>query len=153
MAEPAQQPPQPRRDHALLSVVGDDLFSRIDARAAQLFHERVGIGQRMAAAGSGLRRGEILVEVQEARAWDMRLFVFRAPAGGIGEIVPAVEHRPVGVGKLPREDVGADERGEDHVLILSRTASFRTIPLARKLRPPAKTWRSVDAPAGCSDNP
>src|SRR5712691_863983 len=78
----------------------------------------------MPAVPPSLRRRQVLVEVQESGAGDVRLFVFRAPAGGIGEVVPAVEHHPIGIGKLPREDFGADERGEDHAAILSRGASY-----------------------------
>src|SRR5207247_10557182 len=89
MTQPAQQPPQPRSDHAALSVVGDDLLSRIDTGAPQLFHERVRIGKRMPAVGSGLRSGGVLVEMQEAWAGDRRCRGLGAPARRIGEILAA----------------------------------------------------------------
>jgi hypothetical protein len=44
MAEPAQQPPKPRGDHAALRIVGDDLFPRVDAGVPELSHQCGGVG-------------------------------------------------------------------------------------------------------------
>src|SRR5882672_1996068 len=122
MAQSAQQPPQPRRDHAALSVVSDDLLSRIDARSAQLLHQHLRIGKRVPAVLSGFRRGEIVVEMQEACARDMRRCVFGTPAAGIGQVVTAIEYYPIRIGEVLREDFGADERGENHAAILLAAA-------------------------------
>jgi len=56
----------------------------------------------MPAVAPGLGRGQIVVEMQKARAGNVRLRVFSAAAPGPSEIVPAVEDHPVGVGEMLR---------------------------------------------------
>jgi len=56
--------------------------------------------------------------MQEACARHMLCLVLGAPAHRIGQIVSAVEHDPVGISEMLSEDFGADEREENHVLII-----------------------------------
>ena len=72
----------------------------------------------MPAVRSRLRSGEIVVQMQEARARDMRRGVLGASARRVGQIVAAIEDDPVGIGEMLREDFSADQRGEDHALII-----------------------------------
>ena len=123
MSQPAQKPPQAGGDHSALCIVGDDLLPRIDPGPLELFREDARIRQRMPAIASGFRGGEILVEGQEARPGDVRSGVFGPAAPRIGEIVAAVEHDPIGIGKIPRKNFVAGERGEDHAVILPALAA------------------------------
>ncbi len=72
----------------------------------------------MPAVGSGLPRGEIVVQMQEACAGNVRGLVLGTPARRVGQIVTAIEHDPIGMVEALREDFGADQRCEDHAAIL-----------------------------------
>ncbi len=52
MPEPAQQPPQPRRERGLVLIIGHDIGSGIGTGSAEERSERVGVRQGMS---SGLR--------------------------------------------------------------------------------------------------
>src|SRR2546427_8698201 len=60
----------------------------------------------------------ILVEMQKTCAGDVRCRILGTSARRIGQIVPTIEHDPIRIGEMLREDFGADERGEDHAAIL-----------------------------------
>ena len=59
-------------------------------------------------------RGQVLVEVDEARAGDMGLAVGAAARLGIGEIVPAVADDPAGVIEMRGEISDGNESGVLH---------------------------------------
>src|SRR5262249_37175577 len=132
--EPAQQPPQARRNHAALRVIGDDLLAGIDARMTELLREALGIGERVASVLSGLGSGQVLVQVQEARAGNVRLRVLGAPALRGGEIVAAVEDDPVGIVEMPGECVRSGERREDHSAILPGGRAIQMWPSSPRFR-------------------
>jgi hypothetical protein len=56
--------------------------------------------------------GKVFVEVQEARAGDVRLRVGEAAGFVAGEIVATVANDPVGIVEMRRELVSAYERAE-----------------------------------------
>ena len=50
----------------------------------------------MAAVAAGLRRGEVAVEVREARAGNVASSVLLLAESGLEQVVPAIEDAPAG---------------------------------------------------------
>ena len=102
---PAQHPPQARRECAGALLVADDLVTGLQSLPAQPGDEHGRVGKRVAAVAAGFGRGEIALEMGEARAGEVRLPVFLRSPFRLREIVAAVEYAPPGMsGKLAARD-------------------------------------------------
>ena len=91
--EPAQQPPQPARVHAVLLVVRDRLHAARHAETAEGLGKRVRIRQGVAAVRPVSGTGEVAAEgcVDRARDVRRRMLSFSPPL--IVELVAAVDDR------------------------------------------------------------
>ena len=91
MAEPAQQPPCARGVHAALRVISDHLLTLLKPARLQRLHQPRAIRQRMAAIVAGLRPGQIAIEVQIMRAWQMPGQIGFLARLGVGQIETAID--------------------------------------------------------------
>src|SRR5512147_1159331 len=82
-----------------------------DAQLSEAAGEAVRIGEGMAPIAPGFRSGQVLIQVDEARAWYVRFPIGAAPGLGIGEIVSAVAYDPRRIAEARREAGRGDEGG------------------------------------------
>ena len=68
----------------------------------------------MAAILAGIRRGQVLVEMNEACAGNMRFSVCTAPRLGVDEVVPAIADDPASVIEMRGEIAYGNEGGVAH---------------------------------------
>jgi len=110
MSEPAHHPPHARRVIAAARIVGHDLRPIPDAHFAEAPRKPIGLGKRMTAIAARHGGGQVRVEVDEARAGDVRHAIGTAAGFDIGEIVAAITHGPAGVIEMCRE-IGYGNKG------------------------------------------
>jgi len=114
VTDPAQHPPQACSKKAAGSVVTGHLLIVAHAERGEPRTEFRRIRQRVASIGSGFGPGQILIQVQETRAVDVRLRIGTAAHFSVDEIVAAVEHDPCRIVDVRREVGDGDQSREAH---------------------------------------
>ena len=115
MAQPAQQPPQPRRrQHATHVVVSHDLRVVINAPRTQLLRQTLRIGQWMPPRGRRDGIGQIFVQMSVMGAGKVAVAIGPAAGLGIGQTEAAIDHDPVRVVAVSVQRAGIDESGMAH---------------------------------------
>src|SRR3954466_2151333 len=91
MSHPTQHPPEPARVHARVLVVRDYLRVVRDAESAECGDERVGVGKRVSPVRAGGGGCQVIVDVGEDGARNVRSLVRATTSGDVGEVEAAVD--------------------------------------------------------------
>src|SRR5207247_1471024 len=118
VAEVPQQPPEPFG--AAHRAVGDDEDAGADAGATRGGSERLRRRQRMPPFAR--RRGEVVLDVEKRRAWDVTGEIELSPAAGVAEL-PAAVGELVAHGRESR-CVTEKSRGPETPQTLRRITTF-----------------------------
>jgi len=110
VADPARKKPEARCEHVGARIVSDELRRIANAAHAQEACEDFGIGKRMATVRAGLRSGQILLDVGEKRAGDVRLIVKLASQCVVRERLAAIEDDETGSADPSVELFGRNNR-------------------------------------------
>jgi hypothetical protein len=102
--QPAQQPPQPRRERGFVLVIGHDIRIGIDPRGAEERSEGRGVRQRMPPGLRCHRPRQVMIEVGKHRAGNVGRRKFLPSPVRAWQIVPAIENDSACFG--PRESSG-----------------------------------------------
>ncbi len=115
VAQPAEHPPQPRRDASAKVVVGHHLHACIDAPGRERLRECLYVGQRVAAGDAGDdEAGEVVVEMGIDRAGEVRLPVGATASLRVGQREAAIDDGPVGVVEVGAQVGRGQEGGVGH---------------------------------------
>ncbi len=131
LAEPGQQPPGARGKGAGAVVVEHDAAVVVDADFAQSAYQPLRLRQRMAPGHAGLHRaGEIALQIQEARAWQMAFEIAALAMAGVFKGKAAIDQQALrqAVGQL----LGGDQACKRHRELLGKSGNTSRPPVRQK---------------------
>jgi hypothetical protein len=114
VSNPAEQPPKAACKHAVVLIVGDDLFSARDTQPPERPGEQLDVRQRVSSVRPGFWPGQVAIEMRVHRTRNVAGPPLPFAPSDIVEPEPAIDDGERRVAQAGGECVGRDEGSECH---------------------------------------